>query len=172
MWDTLRQLAPSAQDTDLTDRAFALVLSAILEQSLEIAILSHFVPLNETEQKDFFGPPDGTPVTLDVKIRLGHALGIYGSRSRAELTCIRHIRNVFAHTRTIVSFDDVEIVEACSQFKWIDLFWWGGVAGSKPTTPRALFFETVRHFFHYLALPPKNGKPLKYASYVVPDIYA
>jgi hypothetical protein len=173
MWNTMLEFFPPREESD--DRACALVLGAILEQSLELAILSHCVSMDENEKAKLFGPPEEAPVTFDIKIRFGYALGIYGVDSRDDLVCIRHIRNVFAHTKAMITFNSEQIVDICDHLKFMHKIPWGGLVGPFPLLPRSKFLEAIRHYFIYLALPRDNGAPIRYREYYegkLPDLYA
>jgi hypothetical protein len=161
MWNTMLEFFPPGEKED--DRACALVLGAIIEQSLELAILTHCVPMDETEQLKLFGTPQEAAVTFDVKIRLGYALGIYGPDSRDDLVCIRHTRNVFAHTKTTITFDSQAIIDICDHFKYLDKITWVGIMGSRPQLARVQFLKAIQHYFLFLAL--QRDKPIKYREY-------
>jgi hypothetical protein len=45
------------------------------------------------------------------------ALGIFGQQTRADLNCIRDIRNAFAHSRALISFATPEVRDACGQLQ-------------------------------------------------------
>jgi len=179
-WQVVLQYAYGEPNLQMADRATALVLGAILEQGLELAILSHCVlgwittrgsEANEEQKKLFRGGEDGA-MTFSIKIRLAYALGVYGPKSRDDLDMMRHIRNFFAHERSHLTFDDPDVVGLCDQLKWIDEFPWGGLVGEKPTTPRIRYVETVRHFYPYLTVGV--GKPIKYSTAIKPfsEMYA
>ena len=154
------------------DRAIALVLGAIMEQAVETAILTHFIPMDSQQTACFFGPPQEAPITFDIKIRLAYALGIFGPNSRDDLTCIRHIRNVFAHTKTDITFVSDEINNICNELKYIDKVQWVGIAGHRPIYSIDKFFSAVRHYFLYLTIPPGGGLPLRYSTSQAHDFYA
>jgi hypothetical protein len=79
----------------MADRATALVLGSILEQGLELAILSHCVlgwntTEAEAEQKRLFGGGEDSPMNFGVKIRIAYALGVYGPKTREDIDTMRH----------------------------------------------------------------------------------
>jgi hypothetical protein len=98
------------------DRAAAIVLAAQLEDALRAAITSRLVPLNELEESEIFGS-DGPLYSFASKIRIGFALGVYGSMTRADLGRIRRIRNAFAHCRKPVKFETPEIAAECAKLQ-------------------------------------------------------
>src|SRR5258708_3381722 len=98
------------------DRAAALMTASILEQGLEESILSHLVELDDNERRDLFAEDKDSPLaSFAARIRIGYALGIYGPKTRNDLTCIRHVRNILAHARKHIDFKTPEIVAACDQ---------------------------------------------------------
>jgi hypothetical protein len=85
-WDVILQYGYGEPTPQMADRATALVLGAILEQGLELAILSHCVlgwntPEAEAEQKKLFGGGEDSPMTFAVKIRIAYALGVFGQKT-------------------------------------------------------------------------------------------
>lgn len=162
--------------TQHNDRALALVLGAILEQSLETAILTHCIKLDDTEVQKLWSGEEDAAIPFAIKVRLGFALGIYGPDSRNDLTMIRHIRNLFAHTKTHISFGTNEVNDLCDQIKWPDKLPWGGQLGEKPETGREIYTETVRHYFVYFesreSRDSKPGAPMRYITSEIPELYA
>lgn len=95
-------------------RAEAVTLAALLESTIESAMLRRFVPLSRTDRKDLF---EGVAplATFSAKIRLGYALNMYGRKTRADLDNIREIRNAFAHARTKINFRTREVDIVCQR---------------------------------------------------------
>lgn len=177
LWQVVLQYAYGEPNLQMTDRATALVLGSILEQGLELAILSHCVlgwntPEAEAEQKKLFGGGDDGPMNFTVKIRMAYALGVYGLKTREDLDTVRHIRNFFAHDRGHLTFDDKDVSALCDQLNWIDNFPWGGVSGEKPKTARNRYVETIKHLYPYLTVGV--GKPIRYSTAIFPfsEMYA
>jgi hypothetical protein len=50
---------------------------------------------------------------FDAKIRMGHALGLFGPQTYEDLKLIKYIRNAFARAPSPISFSTVEIRQAC-----------------------------------------------------------
>jgi hypothetical protein len=171
MWRTMWDFDLNRPNVQKNDRALALLFGAFLEQALENGILSHCILMGQDEHQKLFGAPQEASVSFDMKIRFGFALGIYGPDSRDDLTCIRHVRNTFAHAKTDVEFALTTISDVCDQIKYIDKMKWGGLMGPIPNTSRRKFIETARHYFTFLATA-ENGKPLIYTKYELPDLYA
>lgn len=179
-WQVVLQYAYGEPNLQMADRATALVLGAVLEQGLELAILSHCVlgwsttkgPEADEEQKKLFGGGGDGAMTFSHKIQLAYALGVYGPKSKSDVDMMRHIRNFFAHERTHLTFDDPEVSGLCNQLNWIDEFPWGGIVGERPSNARGRYVETVRHFFPYLTVG--IGQPIKYQTAIYPfsEMYA
>ena len=91
------------------DRSIVLVAGAILEQFLEAAISSHFEIKEEETRVLFDDSLEGPLSSFAKKISLGYALGVYGPEMRSDMTCIRHIRNAFAHSKMRIDFETAEI---------------------------------------------------------------
>jgi hypothetical protein len=147
LWSVIDDYDKRRASAQTEGRATALVLGAILEQSLETAIMSHCIALDEKEQRKLFSGGEDGPMNFAVKIRLAFALGIYGEKSRDQLDIIRNIRNVFAHDKGHLHFDDGIVAELCNQLRWAYEFDW--VEAEKAKTPQNIFIETVKDFVHY-----------------------
>jgi Mannitol repressor len=173
-WQVILQYAFGEPNLQMADRATALVLGSILEQGLELAILSHCVlgwntPEAEAEQRKLFGGGGDGPMNLAVKIRLAFALGVYGPKTRDDLDTMRHIRNFFAHDKGHLTFDDSIVAALCDQLEWIDRVPWGGIIGQKPSTPRGRYVETVKYIFPFLTVGV--GQPIKYLTSPFPEMF-
>ena len=97
------------------DRAAALITGTILEQGLEYALTSHFVELNSNERRDLFSADADAPLSsFAAKERLAYALGVFGPKTRDDLSCIRRVRNAFAHAKVHLNFESPEIIAVCN----------------------------------------------------------
>jgi DNA-binding MltR family transcriptional regulator len=145
---------------DHTDRATALVLTAILEQTLEDAICGHFVTMDEADRKLLFSNPNEmAPLqSMYAKIRIGYALGIYGSGVLEDLQCINLMRNAFAHTKIHLEFEDENISVALQQTNLYSKFPWGGKTFPKPEKARDIFIECIRVYVTYFS----TKSPIRY----------
>ena len=136
------------------------MVSSLLEQALEGALATHFVT-NEAESSSFFSDrDDGGATNFAMKIRLAYHLGVVEEKIKSELTLIKSIRNVFAHTRSHVSFDTPEIIDACNLLSIPDNILWDGVVGPKPETSRERFGESCALIYLYLS--NKDQKPITF----------
>jgi hypothetical protein len=154
------------------DRAMALLLGSILEQGLETIISTHFQSMIEKEQIEFFNPASGEPMSFDLKIRLGNALGAFGPDSRDDLVIIKNIRNLFAHSKTPINFNDQVITDMCDHMKFIDKIHWGGIMSFRPTTNFQIYIEAALHFYVYFTIGSTKGVPIRYIDYQLSDLYA
>jgi hypothetical protein len=170
MLDTIMNFKSQQPDIANNDRAIALLLGAILEQGLELAILSHCIVLPQNEERRLFGPPQEAPITFDVKIRLGYALGIYGSDSRDDLISVRHIRNLFAHIKTIMTFASDEVRDVCLYLKCVRKIASDGEMGIDLIDPRNMFIEAILHYYVFLAAA--HEKPLRYTEHELSELYS
>lgn len=164
-WQVILQYSDGAPTLQTADRAIALVLGSILEQGLELSILSHCVlgwntAEAEAEQRKLFSGGEDGAMNFAVKIRLAYALGVYGPATRSDLDMMRNIRNLFAHDRGHLTFDDAVASNLCAQIKWISQYPWGGLVGPEPASPRAQYIATVKHLFPFLTVGV--GMPIRY----------
>ena len=103
----MEQLAP-----DTNHRGACLILAANVETALDTAIEQLLRLDNESrllEDEDFYS-------AFARKIELGYALRIYGKKTRANLTYMRHVRNAFAHAKRPLTFDTPEVKAVCDLF--------------------------------------------------------
>jgi hypothetical protein len=153
------------------DRSQTIVVTALLEQGLEQALATHFV-VKEKEVRSFFADQtDGSMSTFAMKIKLAHALGVIEDKVKAELTTIKNIRNVFAHTRASVTFDTPEIKNACDALKLfapVALIAFPGLLGSFAALPKDKFGWVVKLIYLYFAtIETGSRKPRRYAASAV-----
>lgn len=94
------------------DAATALLSTSILEQSLEHAISSRLVREAYEVRDQVFDGEAAILRDLFPKIGMAYMLGILGNDTKADLNIIRQIRNVFAHSRSVLDFDTPEVAAA------------------------------------------------------------
>jgi DNA-binding MltR family transcriptional regulator len=95
------------------DRAIVIIVATVLEQALEVALMTRFVELDHDAERAVFVNESAPLNSLAAKITMAFALGIIGRKSRSDLNIIRELRNTFAHSRLTVSFDTPEIAATC-----------------------------------------------------------
>ena len=141
------------------DRAIALTVTALLEQFLESAISSHFEIDEDEARKLFDDNVEGPLATLSKKIAMGYALSAYYSQMRADLTCIRQIRNAFAHSKVYLDFETPEISAIVDHINLARSPHFRSLSGNTSTSARKIFVSCIRLICAYL-----NGeqKPIKY----------
>lgn len=104
-------------DPSVADEATVLISGAILELNLKDAISRHFRSgLRKSEIEAFFDFERNGPLAdFSAKIKLSYLLGIGSKKTNDDLTTIRVIRNVFAHTPRHVNFSDQAVENACGE---------------------------------------------------------
>lgn len=100
------------------DRGFCLMMTALVENSLQVALESKLNCSKEMMKRltDLEGPLG----TLSRKITMAYALKILGAKTHANFDIIRHLRNAFAHTRIPINFSTAEIVQLCDELDLLD----------------------------------------------------
>jgi hypothetical protein len=86
---------------------------------------------------------------------VGFALGIIGTQIRADLNCVRDIRNAFAHARRAIRFDTPEVAAACESLR--------NPTGTRPlrknASPRTRYIETTEKITYDLLGEAISGAP-------------
>jgi len=113
---------------------------------LERAIATHFV-LNDNEIESLFiDQAEGNISNFAVKIKLAYALGVIETIVRKELTLIKNIRNVFAHTKADISFATPAIIKACAELTLSP-----DLLGSSHLDAKLRFAKSVEVIYLYFA---------------------
>jgi hypothetical protein len=103
-----------------SDRAAAIVASAILEGRLFYAICDRLHPSPEMPDP-LFG--SGRPLeSFSSRIELGYRIGLYGLQARNDLNTMRRIRNAFVHHITATDFKSQRIRDLCNNLKLVELY--------------------------------------------------
>lgn len=134
----------------IPDRVFALIISTAVEQTLQLAITTHFSVDDATAERMFDDGANGPFTTFAAKIKTAYALGIFPRFMRDELDMIRHIRNAFAHSWQQIGFESPEIVAGCSALLLPDHVTIQNQYDEKPWTAKKRFVISVRCLFVYL----------------------
>jgi hypothetical protein len=104
---TADEFAALMKDIDSMDgRAAALILAAMIDNFLELAIITKFTNRDRRRLNAIFRSSTAPLTSLSAKISVAHALGLCGNELRIQLDRIRSIRNAFAHAMLSISFDD------------------------------------------------------------------
>jgi hypothetical protein len=146
----------------IADATFVLTISAAIEQALEMAISTHFVLDDEGCRRMFDDTSNGSLATFASKIKMGLALGIYQKGVRDELDMIRHIRNLFAHSKEKLDFSSQEIVDGCFALRIPTHYVSQGI--KEPKTPRVRFVISARVLFVYFEYT-EAPKPMRYKTH-------
>jgi hypothetical protein len=93
------------------DRGMAILMATGIEDALQSAIAAHLQTKEDDDRLFGYGSPIGT---FDSKIRVGHALGIFGPAAKHDLELIKAIRNTFAHSKIPMDFNTPEMAEAAN----------------------------------------------------------
>lgn len=101
---------------DFPDLSAAITGVALVETSLERVLTSRLRTLTKEEQERLFGTR-GPLGTFDAKIQIGYAIGALTKPLTEELDTIRQIRNVFAHSRYPLTFEDAVLADAVLAMK-------------------------------------------------------
>jgi DNA-binding MltR family transcriptional regulator len=99
-----------------SDRTAAIVLSAWVEQNLEMKIIAA-LPRRDEETVKKLQERDSALSGFYSKIHLAFALGLIDEETRDNLDVIRRIRNVFAHAAVFVTFQTPEIAKEIEKLK-------------------------------------------------------
>lgn len=94
-----------------TDRAVAILGGSLVERRLALAIDSEINHLKAIDDEMFKGV--GPLASFAAKVHLGYMLGLYGERAWRELRTIKDIRNRFAHSLDMSSFESQKITAWC-----------------------------------------------------------
>lgn len=93
-----------------SDRAIAIILSAIVENHLTI-LLRLIMRRDDERVADELFRPSGPLGPFGTKIRLAYLLRVVAPETYKDLLVISKIRNAFAHDMRITSFDDQKIAD-------------------------------------------------------------
>jgi DNA-binding MltR family transcriptional regulator len=87
----------------MDDRTCAIILGAMLDNSLERLLLLHMEPLSKDERERLlYG---GGPLSsFSAKIQIAFAFGLIGPKAKHDLDIFGEIRNVFGHAAHGVTF--------------------------------------------------------------------
>ena len=100
-------------------RSVAILASAQVEAELSLAVLSSLKRIDKGTVSALIGAAEGhgALTTFYQCIHVGFALGLYNEDLRDDMNTVRKIRDVFAHARRPIDFNEPEILEACHKLK-------------------------------------------------------
>jgi hypothetical protein len=91
----------------------AILGQALIEYELEKTLRQKFKLKDDSTWDRLIGE-NGPLATFNQKIICGYAFGIYDDVTRHNLSILKDIRNAFAHSKRIISFDEVGIKRSLS----------------------------------------------------------
>ncbi|MBU6297254.1 MAG: hypothetical protein KGJ79_02935 [Alphaproteobacteria bacterium] len=97
------------------DRGAAIMLASNVQMTLKTALLA-YLDLDHFSN-ELFGHDSAPLATFENQIRMAHALGIIGDKTRTNLKLIKSVRNAFAHAIHPITFESPEIVDACARLE-------------------------------------------------------
>jgi DNA-binding MltR family transcriptional regulator len=127
-------------DNGFADHAIAVVAATVVEKALQVAITTRFAKVTEENWDEIFRFDRGPLGTLSSKIKLAHALGLFGPKTRSDLDHVREIRNAFAHSMSLIRFDTPEVADICEQLHTPST---ATLLTSFGVTPRAKYLNTT-----------------------------
>ena len=134
----------------MTHSGIVLAAAAILDSQLEVALKRTMKPLTKALSKRLFESPDGPLSNFANKIVMARALDVVTVEIYDELQKIRRMRNAFAHSFKILSFESEEIAPIFLSLK-------------KPRVtkaqPSAVFMSCVSVIYDALKLDPAGMDP-------------
>jgi len=96
----------------MPSQAEALIGSTLLEDALKSGILLKLrTDLSNNDVASLFDN-DAPLASFSARTNMAFAMNIIGEKTRADLKCIRDIRNAFAHARISLSFETPEVADA------------------------------------------------------------
>ena len=100
-----------------THTSVVLCTTAVLDNQLELALTKAMQPLSTTLHERLFESSTGPLHTFASKILMARALGVVTNEIFIELEKIRRIRNAFAHSAILLTFDSEAIAPQLSALK-------------------------------------------------------
>jgi hypothetical protein len=95
----------------------AVVLGVSLaEGQLKRLLLAQMRAALKKEEEDHLFGPIAPLSSFSSQIKLAYALEVIGPVTRADLDRLRELRNAFAHSRHVISFETPEVIQAISEF--------------------------------------------------------
>jgi hypothetical protein len=107
-------ISDTPEPTAQADRTTVIVGTAWLDIFLELVIYTRLIPGDHLSL--FTG--NGPLRDMSARIQLLYGLGLITDFIRDELDTIREIRNCFAHTASLITFETEEVENACNRL-WI-----------------------------------------------------
>jgi len=146
-----------------SDRACALVAVALLDQQLMTLLRTIMIDLNSEETDKLFYSYQSVFSTFSSKIMSAWAFGLITREERENMSHIRRIRNVFAHSVVKIGFKEPLITEECTKLIFPDLPGAERTEQTHTENPRFNFEKSV--VSQYTRLVNEYAKFLKEKSF-------
>ncbi|WP_098743521.1 MltR family transcriptional regulator [Paenibacillus sp. EZ-K15] len=101
--------------TPESDRGCALLAVAFLDNLIQKLLQKYFIDNKQVVDNIFTGT--GALSSFSSRIELAYLLGLISPDTRRDLNLLRKIRNEFAHSMEILSFQDQRIEARCKELK-------------------------------------------------------
>ena len=85
--------------------SYAIIGALVVERELEMSIKSRLRKIAEKEWESILSDKEGPLGTFDRKIKFASYLGILDANMQTNMDIIRNVRNKFAHTKRLISFE-------------------------------------------------------------------
>lgn len=124
-----------------TDRIIAISMAAYLDHLVEERAIA-FLKNKDSETLDKLMSERGPLGSFYSKIWMAFSLGAIDAATRDDLDHIRQIRNVFAHARTVVTFDTALVGKECRKLGVTRILGFSGAVAKEMNaemTPRQYF---------------------------------
>jgi DNA-binding MltR family transcriptional regulator len=100
-------------------RSVALVGAAYLEDVLRFSLAARFISMKTPELHERLYKAGGPLNSFGQAIELAYALGLYGPMFYEDLHTVRKIRNTFAHSMKLLTFETEEIANEIAKLRFI-----------------------------------------------------
>ena len=97
--------------------SYAIIGALTVEHELEMSIKARLRRISQTEWEAILSDSEGPLGTFDRKVKFASYLGILDADMRSNLDIIRNVRNRFAHTKRLISFDHHFIADELAKLK-------------------------------------------------------
>lgn len=128
---------------DSPDLAAAITGAALAETGLERLLLVKMRTLGKEEKERLFGVR-GPLGSFDAKIQVACAFGLVTAPLAEELHTVRNVRNVFAHSRYPLTFEDPTLADAVLAMKMGTAIRGTGLGPKMALTNKEWFVFTIR----------------------------
>jgi DNA-binding MltR family transcriptional regulator len=145
----------------LPPQAEVLIGVSLIEDVLKQAILAKFPKqLSNTDLVSMF-ENEGPLSSIGARAALAFAMDVIDEKIRADIHCIKDIRNAFAHSRISLDFNTPEVAEACKTLTTPSrLHGKARMPDWPPTDVRKLFRATIKLAWLHITQVSAGGRPV------------